>query len=103
MAAVEVTVTCASAPEAASIGQALVERRLAACAQAWPIRSCYRWEGEVVTDDEHLLLLKTVDAHFDAICAVVADLHSYALPAIAMLPLAATGPGYDAWLTDAVG
>jgi periplasmic divalent cation tolerance protein len=97
---VEVTVTCASAEEASAIGRRVVEQRLAACAQTWPITSCYRWEGEVVVDNEWLLLLKTTSAQFDALCALVRDLHSYDLPAIVMLPIGAVGPGYTDWLTD---
>jgi periplasmic divalent cation tolerance protein len=98
---VEVTVSCSTAIEASSIGRRVVEARLAACAQTWPITSCYRWEGEVVVDSEWLLLLKTTSDQFDAICTLVRELHSYELPAIVMLPIGAVGPGYAAWLTEA--
>jgi periplasmic divalent cation tolerance protein len=97
---VEVTVSCASAIEAAAIGRRVVEERLAACAQTWPITSCYRWDGDVVVDSEWLLLLKTTRGQFDAICDLVVALHSYDLPAIVMLPIGAVGPGYTDWLTD---
>ncbi|HSL75122.1 MAG TPA: divalent-cation tolerance protein CutA [Ilumatobacteraceae bacterium] len=100
MEPVEVTVTCASAEEASTIGRQAVERRIAACAQRWPITSCYRWEGEVVEDEEWLLLLKSSADHFDAICALVGELHSYELPGIVMLPVAAVGFGYEAWLRE---
>jgi periplasmic divalent cation tolerance protein len=100
MESVEVTVTCASAEEAARIGRRAVELRLAACAQRWPLASCYRWEGEVVEDDEWLLLFKSSADHFDAICALVGELHSYDLPAIVMLPVGAVGPGYAAWVRE---
>ena len=76
MRPVEITVTCGSADEAQRIMRAMVERRLAACGQTWPIRSCYRWAGRVVSDEEHVLLLKSVDVHFDAVCDVIRSLHS---------------------------
>ena len=45
---VVVLVTAGSAEEGARIGRALVEERLAACANlVGPIRSIYRWEGAV--------------------------------------------------------
>lgn len=97
---VEVTVTCASADEATSIARAIVEARLAACAQTWPIASCYRWDGAVVDDREHIVLLKTLDTCFDAICTTIRELHSYELPAIVMVPLGGWGPGYLEWLTE---
>ena len=102
MTPVEVTVTCASADEADNIIRVALERRLAACCQTWPIRSCYRWEGKIETDEEHLLLLKTAEEHFAAICELIRSLHSYDLPSIVMIPLAAAGPGYLEWLTDSV-
>lgn len=98
---VEITVTCASAEEAHRIMRVAVERRLAACGQTWPIRSCYRWTGEVVNDEEHVLLLKSVDVHFGAACDVIRSLHSYDLPSIVMIPLAGYGPGYLDWLLEA--
>lgn len=95
---VEITVTCSSVEEAQTIAAKVVERRLAACGQSWPISSCYWWNAEVVQDTEHLVLFKTVDTHFDAICDTVRELHSYDLPAIVMIPLANVGPGYLDWL-----
>jgi periplasmic divalent cation tolerance protein len=98
---IEVTVTSASADEAQDIVRAVVEARLAACGQTWPITSCYRWQGEIADDDEHLVVLKTLSVHFDAICEVIRAHHSYELPAIAAIPVSHAGPGYVEWVTDA--
>ena len=103
MKPVEITVTCGSAEEAGRIMHAVVEQRLAACGQTWPIRSCYRWQGGVVTDEEHVLLMKSVDVHFGAICEVIALLHGYELPSVVMIPLTGHGPGYLDWLLEATG
>ena len=81
--------------------KAIVDLRLAACGQTWPIRSCYRWAGTVVTDEEHVLLLKSVDAHFGAVCDLIRSMHSYDLPSIVMIPLEGHGPGYVEWLLEA--
>lgn len=98
--AVEVTVTCADEHEARMIARAIVERRLVACAQWWPITSCYRWQGEVVEDGEHLVACKTTAERFDALVDVVQSLHGYDLPAIAMWRLDGMNPGYTGWLRD---
>ena len=42
----------------------LVEERLAACVNRVACDSVYRWEGEVVTDDEVVLLAKTTDDRY---------------------------------------
>lgn len=56
-----VFVTCGSAKEARRIGRALVERKLAACVNSFPvaIHSIYRWKGNVESAKEFLLLIKT--------------------------------------------
>ena len=55
-----VMVTAGSEEQAATIGRALVGERLAACVNiVGPIRSIYRWQGEVQNDSEHLMLIKT--------------------------------------------
>ena len=54
--------TVADRDSAATIAQELLERREAACIQQLDIRSHYRWEGEVRSDPEVLLLVKTSSA-----------------------------------------
>ena len=100
MKPVEITVTCAGEDEAVRIMRHAVEHRLAACGQTWPIRSCYRWEGTVVSDQEYVLLLKSVDSRFEALCEAIRSLHSYELPSIVMIPLEGTGKGYLEWMLD---
>jgi uncharacterized protein involved in tolerance to divalent cations len=57
---VTVTITFGSAEEAEGVAAALVEARLAACAQVWPIGSTYRWQGKVEHAEEHRLEAKTL-------------------------------------------
>lgn len=95
---VEIQVTCGSVDEADRIADALVERRLAACVQQLPIRSTYRWDGEVQHDDEILLLVKTRAARFDDVAAAVRELHSYDVPAITAVPIVSGSDDYLAWI-----
>lgn len=95
---VEIQITCGSAAEADRIADALVERRFAACVQQLPIRSTYRWEGEIHHDDEILLLVKTRAARFDDVAATVRELHSYDVPAITAVPIAHGSDDYLTWL-----
>ena len=60
MSIVIVHCTCAADGSAERIAQALVEERLAACVSVMPkMTSVYRWQAEVHTDQEVLLLIKT--------------------------------------------
>lgn len=100
-----VTMLCAAADreEAARLARALVEQRLAACVQALPIDSWYRWDGAVQQAAEVLLLIKTTRDRADAVTARLAELHSYDLPEIIMLPVEGGLPAYLDWVAASVG
>jgi periplasmic divalent cation tolerance protein len=99
---VVVLVTAGNPDEAAAIGRALVEERLAACVNVLgPIRSIYRWQGSIEDATEQLLVVKARAADFAALEARVRALHSYEVPEILALPLRAGSAAYLAWLADA--
>jgi periplasmic divalent cation tolerance protein len=95
--------TASDATEAERIGRALVERRLAACANVLPqIRSIYRWQGKVEDAAEFLLVVKTTAAQFPAIRDAIRELHSYELPECICLPITDGSPDYLRWLAESV-
>lgn len=94
-----VMVTAPSADKAAEIARALVEERLAACANVLPqLHSIYRWEGAVQDEAEALLLLKTTRDRFEALRARVLSLHPYQVPEVIALPVEAGHAAYLAWI-----
>jgi periplasmic divalent cation tolerance protein len=96
---VVVLVTAGTADEAAAIGRALVESRLAACANViGPIRSIYRWQDAIEDVPEHLLLLKARAVDLAALEAAVRARHSYDVPEVLALPIRGGSAAYLAWL-----
>ncbi|RHW18498.1 divalent-cation tolerance protein CutA [Sphingomonas gilva] len=90
----------ADAAEAERIAALTVEERLAACANILgPIRSIYRWRGEIERADEIAVLFKTDAAHVAALRDRIAGLHSYDLPAIVDWPASASA-AYAGWVAD---
>ena len=99
-----VFMTASNADEAQSIAEALVERSLAACVNIVDAcRSVYRWKGEIVKDNEVLLLAKTRRDNFDAVARVVTDLHSYDVPEIIAADLTQLSDVYAGFLRDVLG
>jgi periplasmic divalent cation tolerance protein len=76
----------------------LVESHLAAGVQILPIESIYRWGGEVVEDQEWLLIAKTRAERFDSINDVVAEMHSYEVPPVLMVEMAEASRPYRDWI-----
>lgn len=99
--AIVVLVTCSSEEEATKIANALVEGRLAACANIIsPVRSIYRWEGKVWDEKEWMLIIKTLKTRFEALEKKVKSLHSYSVPEIIALPIVEGSASYLKWIEE---
>ena len=92
--------TCPDQETALTIGERLVEERLAACVSLVPgLSSIYRWQGAIQRDPEVLLLIKTTLARFDALSDSLRRLHPYDVPEIIALPITAGSRDYLSWVT----
>jgi periplasmic divalent cation tolerance protein len=94
-----VLTTTANPEEAARLGRVLVEERLAACATLIPaVQSIYRWQSEIESATETLLLLKTGPEQLPALEARLHELHSYQTPEFLVLGVEAASQPYLDWL-----
>ncbi len=101
---VQVVTTAGTREDADQIARAVVERRLAACAQViGPITSTYWWEGEVETAEEWLCLIKSTEEAYPALEEAIRAVHSYEVPEILAVPVIAGNKAYLAWLEDEIG
>ena len=98
-----VLTTVANPDEAARLGRTLVEERLAACATLIPgAQSIYRWQGEVESATETLLLIKTGPDLLAALEARLLELHSYQTPEFLVLKVDAASQPYLDWLQESL-
>ncbi len=97
---VVVLITAPSAEVGHQIASALVESRLAACVNILsPVRSIYRWQGQVMDEQEVLLLVKTRASLVESqLIPAVRRLHPYETPEVIALTVTAGLPEYLAWL-----
>ena len=81
-----VYVTTSSENEAKNIAQVVVTGRQAACANILgKSTSIYNWEGEIHTETETVLILKTTTEKLDALISRLKQIHSYQCPCIVAL------------------
>lgn len=96
---IQVYTTTHRQDEAQRIAQDLVARKLAACVQVLgPITSTYWWQGKIESDEEWLCVAKSKKQLYDQVERAIRDLHSYEVPEILAVPIAAGNPAYLAWL-----
>ncbi len=97
--AVFVYTTYPSIVEAERAGRALIERRLCACVNILPgMISHYRWQGALERGEEVVMIIKTRASLAEQVGAAVKEMHSYATPAILVLPIESVDRGYLDWL-----
>ncbi|MDP1628992.1 MAG: divalent-cation tolerance protein CutA [bacterium] len=91
--------------EAGKIARHLLEKRLIACANIFPIESLY-WRrgstgsprgGKIVQDKEFVLIAKTAVKNFSRIKKEVEKIHPYSIPCIVKIPVEANSK-YAEWL-----
>lgn len=103
MSHIFVYVTCPDADVAAGIARAIVEKRLAACANIFPAgRSFYWWDGAVQDAAETVLIFKTTEAQWPALQDAVKEIHPYEVPCIVALPITEGSAPYLKWIDEQV-
>jgi periplasmic divalent cation tolerance protein len=94
-----VITNCPDEDSANSIALALVESRLAACVNILPrMQSIYRWQGNIESAPEILLLIKSTAAAYPALESRIRELHPYEVPEIVALPIDRGLPEYLNWV-----
>lgn len=91
--------------KSAEIAKALVEEGLAACVNLFPIRSVYRWKGNLNVDEEVTLLVKVAKEKAEAAKARILQLHPYELPEVLALDVDREGSheAYVRWVREQCG
>jgi len=93
-----VIVTCADDTFARILAREVVEKRLAACVQLNPVTSIYRWKGQVHTEPEIRLVMKTKTAGYGELEKFILARHGYELPQIIQIPFEKGLPEYLDWI-----
>ena len=86
---------------AEALATTLVGERLAACVNLHgPMRSTYRWRGQVEREAERQLVIKTTRERLPALEARVHELHPYELPELVVLAAEGGSAAYFGWVRD---
>ena len=88
---------------AEELARALLADHLVACVNILgPVTSLYHWHGNIVQDQEYLLIMKTMVSREEALTTRIQELHPYDVPEVLFVPIEAGSPGYLQWLAASV-
>lgn len=95
--------TCPDKETAATLAEAAVSARVAACVNVLDgVGSVFAWDGHIDRANEVLLVAKTTESRYDALEQLWLSRHPYELPEIIAVPLAKGLAAYLQWITDSV-
>ena len=98
-----VYITTKDTSEASHIARLLVEANFAACCQVLsPSLSVYRWNNEVQTEHEVILIVKTVASKLPALEKLIKKEHSYECPCIITWNIQEGSKDFLDWLNEQV-
>ena len=77
----------------------MVDAGLCACVNiSAPVTSVYRWHGQVQTDQEVLLTIKTTRDRYSDLQEALVAAHPYELPEVIAVPITTGLAGYLDWI-----
>lgn len=101
MHALLITTTCEHLQDAERLAGMLLERRLAACAHiAQPGKSLYWWQGKICEATEYVVCLKSSEALYPEVEALIKAEHPYQTPEIVATAIVSGSSDYLQWLQD---
>ena len=85
------------------ISRLLIEKKVVACINIYPAAlSVYRYNNEIVEDNEYLVHVKTTSDKFTEIRKIIERLHNYETPEIISLEISEGNEKYFRWIQDEI-
>ncbi len=94
-----ITTTFESRADAEKMAVTLLEKRLVACVQiTGPVSSHYWWQGEIVSSQEYLLVMKSDESLYHELEQTIRETHPYETPEIIATVITHLSEEYHQWL-----
>lgn len=90
--------TCESMDEAKKLGGMIIDKKIAACVDFWPISSCYNWEGASQCVSQAMLLITTFESKLESVNEIISENHTYSIPLIAGVDVRRINHPYKEWM-----
>ena len=94
--------TCKSTDEAKELGTLIINQKIAACVDFWPIYSCFNWKGSIQSVSQAMLLVTTFEAKLEEVNQIISDNHTYSVPLIAGVDVRRINHPYKEWMMEVI-
>jgi periplasmic divalent cation tolerance protein len=94
--------TCENQVEAELLGKMIIEKKLGACVDFWPVNSIFNWEGETKEISQTMIMITTLESKIEDVNELISQHHSYAIPLIAGVDIRRMNRAYKAWMGEQI-
>lgn len=101
MSFIIVYTTHSSEENAQKISGHLLQKKLVACANIFPIKSMYWWKGVIENDEEYVSIVKTIPSLWSTLQKEITEIHPYEVPCIMKIQ-AEANEAYEKWIHSMV-
>ena len=101
MAFIAVYITNESQKAAQLLADQLLDIRLIACANIFPITATYLWQGSIAKESEWVAIVKTTSNNWQKLKDKVTEIHPYDVPCIMKFEVEAN-EAYEKWIRESV-
>ncbi len=94
--------TCESLEEAEILGELIINNKIAACVDFWPVSSRYNWNGVMKRVSQAMLVVTTFESKLEDVNEIISKNHSYSVPLIAGVDIRRMNSSYKEWMTEEI-
>ncbi len=92
-------IPCKDEVETLHLSKLLLEKKLVACTNSMPTKSCYFWQGNIEKDNEQVLIAKTLPERAKEVTHFLEKHHSYDVACIAFWKVS-VNEAYFEWVKE---
>jgi periplasmic divalent cation tolerance protein len=92
--------TCKDMESARKLGQKIIESKIGACVDMWPIESMYYWKGEFQSKTQAMLMVSTIEKNLQGVDDLMSVKHEYNTPMIAGVDVRRINHDYKEWMAQ---
>lgn len=101
MSIISIYITFPTESAARKITRLLIQKRLVACSNIFPIESAYWWKEQIENEKEWVGIVKTLANQWENVQAAVEAVHPYDVPCLIRYDISANA-SYEKWIADQV-
>lgn len=94
--------TCKNIDEAQKLSGLIIENKIGASVDFWPISSCFNLNGNMVCEERVKLLITTFESKLDAVTTLISENQSEVVPLIAGVDVRRINHPYKEWMMEVI-